>query len=78
MPRPHVQDGYTALMFAARRGHLEVTELLVKYGADKALQTPVGGAGRRVAFVWSVIVRAPISLFVWALHRLEMTPFAFE
>ena len=40
-PCRRVQDGYTALILAARGNHLEVTELLLKCGANKALQATV-------------------------------------
>ncbi len=32
---PTSQDGFTALMFAARAGHVDCVRLLIDFGADK-------------------------------------------
>ncbi len=37
-----IQEGWTALMSAARYGHLEVVRLLLQAGADKEKTTNVG------------------------------------
>ncbi len=36
-----VQDGYTALIIAAQKGHLKVVELLIAANADVNIQTNV-------------------------------------
>ena len=35
------QDGWTALMYASRKGHMEVVKLLLDHGANKDLQDEV-------------------------------------
>ena len=37
-----LQMGNTALLYAARQGHIEVVELLLKHGASVNLQNTVG------------------------------------
>lgn len=43
------EDGYTALMWAARRGHLSAVRLLNKKGADLQLRTPAGSSAYKLA-----------------------------
>ena len=43
---PCVQDGWTILMEASKKGHLEVVQVLLAAGADKEAKSDVsGGAG---------------------------------
>lgn len=43
------EDGYTALMWAARRGHLSAVRLLSEKGADLQLRTPSGSSAYKLA-----------------------------
>ena len=38
-----LQDGWTAMMHAAGKGHVEVVDRLLAAGADKDAQNPVPG-----------------------------------
>lgn len=43
------EDGYTALMWAARHGHLSAVRLLNEKGADLQLRTPAGSSAYKLA-----------------------------
>ena len=47
----YVQDGQTALIQSAAKGHLDIVELLLKYGANKEHQDKVNWARAATLFV---------------------------
>ena len=49
---PHIQNGWTALMWASTRGYLEVVKALVAAGADVNAKNKVGVCGRMGYGVW--------------------------
>ena len=50
-PIVYMQDGRTALIQSAGKGHLDIVELLLKYGANKEHQDKVNRARAANLFV---------------------------
>jgi ankyrin repeat protein len=48
----HAQDGWTALHWAAVKGHSEIVQLLIKKGADVTIKKKVRAADCWLSSVW--------------------------
>ena len=49
------QNGYTALMMAARWGETEIVSLLLKAGANTDLQNKVNGTEGHLVITWNLV-----------------------
>ena len=57
--RSNVQQGYTALIWAAGNVHLDIADLLLKAGADKDAQDKVSESAKKKGTGLSVLLCFP-------------------
>ena len=75
----NIQIGFTALMYATQRGHLEMATLLADNGADLEARNNVSSSSPHelhLPFIPSILPPPPLHLFDQTLYRVH-PPFLF-